>query len=818
MFQNYFKMAWRNLLKNKGFSLINIFGLAIGVACCLLIMLYVANELSYDRWNPNADRIVRAAADIKFGGTHYQMATTGSVVGPDSGAELPEVESWCRIRQYGSFLVKPDGEGQQNIREEYVLTADSTFFELFPVGVIEGSAENCLTEPNTMAISRSRAEKYFESAQAAIGQTLIFDNEDRWRVTAVYEDMPRNTHFRADLIMSMNGNREVATDPPYWASNNNFHNYLLLHEDADLEAFRAKFAAFSREKIAVTAQQLMGISVEEFEASGQYARIYLQDLQDIHLHSDLNVELAPNGSIKYVWIFGLIAAFVLIIACINFMNLSTARSADRAKEIGVRKVMGSRRSSLIGQFLSESTLLAALAVVLAIGIAVVALPEYQELADRELSMPWGSPLFWLSLVGTVGVVGLLAGSYPAFFLSAFDTLKVLRGQIKSRSKGLSFRSVLVVFQFVTSATLILATLFVFKQLNYIQSKKVGFNRDQVIIVNDAYALGSQANTFKEEMLKHPAIESATVSSYLPVPSHRSDQTFSKARSFSTDNSVNMQQWRVDENYLNTLGMELAEGRNFDLAQRLDSSAVILNEAAAKLFGFDDPIGKKIYTLTDSPGGTPRPEDFEELTVIGVVQDFHWASMRENIGALSLRLSPSQSYISFRYKGGETEAVISALENQWQKMAPDQPFSNRFLDSAFADMYVAEQRIGRIAGVFALLSILVSCLGLFGLASYATEQRTKEIGIRKVLGASVPGIVGLLSKDFLKLVGVALIIAIPLVIYGMNKWLEDFAFRISLDWGVFILAAIIVLLIAFLTVSVQGVKAALSNPIKSLRSE
>lgn len=818
MFKNYFKMAWRNLLKNKGFSFINIFGLAIGVACCLLIMLYVANELSYDRWNPQADRIVRPVADIKFGGMHFQMATTASVVGPECGAELPEVASWCRFRRYGSFLVKPDGDGRQNIREEHVLTADSTFFEVFPLEVIEGNAQKCLKEPNTVAISRSRAEKYFASVQAAIGETLILDNDDRWRVTAVYEDMPVNSHFRADLLLSMNGNREVASDPPYWASNNNFHTYLLLHEGTDPEAFEEKFNAFSRDKIALAAQQLLGISVEEFEASGQHARIYIQHLKDIHLYSDLNVELAPNGSIRYVWIFGLIAAFVLLIACINFMNLSTARSADRAKEIGVRKVMGSRRSSLVGQFLSESTLLAALAVVLAVAIAVIVLPQYRVLADRDLSMPWGAPLFWLSLVGTVGIVGLLAGSYPAFFLSAFDTIKVLRGQISSRSKGLSFRSVLVVFQFVTSVTLILATLFVFKQLNYIQSKKLGFSKEQVIIVNDAYALGSQARTFKDEMLKHPAIEEATMSGYLPVPSNRSDQTFSKTRGFGTDNSVNMQHWRIDENYMSTLGMELTDGRNFDPAQKLDSSAVILNQTAAGLFGFDDPIGKKIYTLEGNPEGQPKPEDFVELTVIGVVENFHWASMRENIGALCLRLAPSQTYISFKYQGSETESVISALQNQWQEMAPDQPFSHRFLDTAFADMYTAEQRVGRIAGVFALLSILVSCLGLFGLASYATEQRTKEIGIRKVLGASVSGIVGLLSKDFLKLVGVALIIAIPLVIYGMNKWLEDFAYRISLDWGVFILAGIIVLLIAFLTVSVQGVKAALSNPIKSLRSE
>jgi putative ABC transport system permease protein len=818
MIRSYFKMAWRSLRKNKGFSFINIFGLAIGVACCLLILLYVGNELSYDKWNPNVDRIVRPASDIKFGGNHFQMAVVGSIIGPDCGEALPEVQSWVRFRQYGGYLVKRDGEGRQNINEPDVLTVDSTFFEVFPLDMVEGNALTCLTQPNTMAISRSRAEKYFATTQQAIGQTLILDNRDRWQITAVYEDMPVNSHFRADLLLSMNGNEEVANDPTLWAMNNNFHTYFLLRPGTDVAAFKDKFNEFSREKVGQTAQQLLGISQEEMEASGQYARFYLQDLKDIHLYSDLNVELAPNGSIKYVWIFGAIAAFILLIACINFMNLSTARSADRAKEIGVRRVMGSRRSALISQFLSESTLLAALAVVLAIGLAWAALPWYAELADRDLSMPWSAPLFWLSLIGTIGVVGLLAGSYPAFFLSAFDTIKVLKGQMGGKRKGAGFRSVLVVFQFVTSASLIIATLLVFKQLNYIQNKKLGFDKSQVVILNGAYALGDKSKTFKEELLKHPAVQEATVSSYLPVPSSRSDQTYSKARSFQADNSVNMQTWRVDEDYVSTLGMEMTAGRNFDIRQSTDSAGVILNETAARLFGYDDPIGKKIYYMESNPDGAPSAEDFGELTVIGVVKNFHWASMRENIGALCLVLQPSNGLISFRYDATETDAVLAELERQWRTMAPDQPFSYRFMDESFAQMYQAEQRVGSIAGIFALLSVFVSCLGLFGLASYATEQRTKEIGIRKVLGASVAGIVGLLSKDFLKLVGIALVIAIPLAFYGMNQWLADFAYRIPMDWGLFVLAGVAVLIIAFFTISIQSVKTALTNPIDSLRNE
>lgn len=818
MIYNYFKMAWRNLLKNKGFSFINIFGLAIGVACCLLIFLYVGNELSYDRWNPNAERIVRPVTEVLFGGNHDKMAETGSIVAPEAAKELPEIQSWCRFRNYGGYLVKRDGEGQQNLREQHALTVDSTFFQLFPVPLLEGDPIKCLTQPDVVAVSRRTAEKYFASTQAAMGQTLVLNNGQRRQISAVYENIPDNTHFRADLLLSMVGNNDIKNDAPLWGSSNNFHSYFLLRPGTDLDAFDEKFNALAREKIGILIRQMLGVSQEEFETTGQFARMELQQMADIHLYSDRNNELAPNGSIKYVWIFSAIAAFILLIACINFMNLSTARSADRAKEIGVRKVMGSRRTALIGQFLSESTLLAALAVVLAVVIALIALPEYQRLAGLELKMPWAAPMFWLSLLGTVLLVGLLAGSYPAFFLSAFDVVKVLKGKKVRERKGLNFRSVLVVFQFMTSASLIIATLFVFKQLNFIQNKKLGFEKSQVLILDNTYVLGDQIAVFKEEILKQPAVQMATVSSFLPVPSARSNTTFSKNRSFDTGNSIFMQYWPVDEDYLNTLGMELVAGRNFDPNRDNPDEVIILNETAARVFGEESPVGKKLYTLTANPSGSPSPEDFAELTIIGVIKNFHWASMRENIGTLCLRMGRSTGSISFRYQGGETEGVIATMEAQWKRMVPDQPFSYRFLDESFAEMYASEQRVGKIAAVFALLSILVSCLGLFGLASYAIEQRTKEIGIRKVLGASVTGIVGLLSKDFLKLVAIALIIALPLAFYGMNRWLEDFAYRIELDWSLFALAGAGVLFIALLTISVQSIKTALTNPIKSLRSE
>lgn len=820
MFQNYIKIALRSLRKNKAFTFINIAGLAIGAACCMLILLFVAHELSYDRWNPNAERIFRPTADIKFGGSEFKLAVVGSIVGPEAMQALPEIQAFCRFRQYGSFLVKRDGLGQPNIREMEVLTVDSSFFEVFPVKLLEGDPLKCLTQPNSVAISKSRAEKFFGSAQLALGQTLVLDNRNRWQVSAVFEDLPAATHFKADLLLAMNGNQEVKEDPTLWATSNNFQTYFLLRKGADTEAFKAKFSALSKTKIAETAQRMMGTTIEEFEKTGQYARLQLQWLPDIHLHSDLTVELQPNGNIQYVWIFSAIAAFILIIACINFMNLSTARSAHRAREIGVRKVLGSHRAALIRQFLSETTLLAGMAMALAVLITALALPWFSDLTTRPMAMPWGQPLFWVSIVGSVGIVGLLAGIYPAFFLSAFDAIKVLKSQVSAKAGGGRLRSALVVFQFSTAIVLIIATALVYQQLNFIQHKKLGFQKEQVLIIEDAYALGDNIQAYRQEILKHPAVESASISGFLPVPSNRSDNTFSKIREFREDQSVNMQNWRVDKDYLKTLGLEIKSGRFFDPeAHPSDSTAIVLNERAAELFGYaDQPIGQKVYGVNGRVNGQPKPEDFVAYNVIGVVRNFHFSSLRDNIGALSFQLGDSRGSMTVRYKATESKALIAAIEREWKAKAPDQPFSFRFLDDAFARMYEAEQRIGTIAGIFAILAVLVSCLGLFGLAAFTAEQRTKEIGIRKVLGASLGGIIGLLSRDFLKLVMIAILVAIPLAWYVMQQWLEDFAFRIEIKWWVFALTGIVAVVIAILTVGYQSVKAALANPVKSLRSE
>lgn len=818
MFKNYLKIAFRHLWKHKGFSFINIAGLAIGLTCFLLISLFVAHELSYDRWNPQVERIVRPYSDIKFGGSEMHMAVSGAVIGPDVAREMPDVQAFCRLRDYGTYLVRRDGEMQQNFEEREILTADSSFFEVFPLPILAGNSKTCLQEPNTIAISKSKAEKYFGTVQMAMGETLILDNRQKCKITAVYEDMPTNNHFDADFLIAMNGNREVDQASPLWATSNNFHTYFLLRPGTDVEKFKAKFDAFSEQKIAETAKMMMNLSIEEFEATGQYARYTLQDVTDIHLYSDLDVELAANSSIQYIWVFGAIALFVLFIACINFMNLTTARSANRAKEIGVRKVLGGLRANLVSQFLSETVLLTVIAVILAVGFSALLLPWFNELSARELAMPWGSFGFWLSLAIGTSLVGLLAGSYPAFFLSAFNTIKILKGQMVGKSKGGGLRSALVVFQFTTSIVLIVGTMLVYKQLNYIQDKKLGFQKDQVIIVDNAYTLGDKVEVYREEVKKEPGIQSVTVSSYLPVPSSRSNTTFVTSREFRQDNAINMGQWRVDFDYLETLGLEMVNGRFFDRSFATDSSAIILNETAAAILGWDDPIGQRLYLPTENVTGQPNPEDFDEYTIVGVVKDFHWESLRENIGALSLMIGRSTAHVSCKFSAAESASVVKALEAHWKKLSPNQPFSYRFMDNSFSSMYEAEQQIGSIALTFSLLAIFISCLGLFGLASFTAEQRTKEIGIRKVLGANTPQIVQLLSRDFLRLVFIALLIATPIAWYSMQQWLQDFAYRIEINWWVFVLAGLAAVLIAILSVSFQSVRAALANPVDSLRGE
>jgi putative ABC transport system permease protein len=804
MLKNYLKIGWRNLLKNKGFSIINITGLAAGLACFILIALYVADELSYDRYNEKADRIYRVNADINIGGNKLHLAVNSDPMGATLKKDYPQVEEYTRFyNSSGSKLIK---KGSQYINEDKVVHADSTLFNVFTLPAIMGDTKTALNEPNTVVITSSAAKKYFGSTEV-VGKTIEADKTP-YKVTAVIQDIPHNSHFNFDFIFSM---KNVNYG---WGNflSHNFQTYIVLRKGTDYKAFEKNFPQVIDKYCLPQAKQFMRISsMDEFVKAGNKLEYSLMPLTDIHLKSDRYPELGVNGNMQYVYIFGAVAVFVLLIACINFMNLSTARSASRAKEVGIRKVLGTERKSLISQFLIESTIMVIISLLLALLIAILVLPYFNNIAAKSLSIRnLLDPKILPFLLLLPFVVGLLAGFYPAFFLSGFQPLSVLSGRSSGGLKKSSLRSILVVFQFATSIILIIGTVVVFRQLGYIQTKNLGFNKDQVLIINTS-ALGKNATAFKNEILGLPGVRSGTMSSFLPVSnSSRNDNTFSKEAVMNSQNSVSMQRWSIDYDYIKTLDMQIVKGRNFSKDFGSDSAAMILTETTAKLFGFDDPIGKKVYT---SDGAKAFP-----YTVIGVVKDFHFESLRQSIGPLCMLLERSTGLTSFKVDTKNIQQMVKHVEGKWKAIAPGMPFFYSFLDQDFDKMYRAEQRIGKTAISFAVLAILIACLGLFGLATYMAEQRTKEIGIRKVLGASISTLVGMLSKDFLKLVLISFCIAVPVAWWAMSKWLQDFAYRVSIGWWIFLLAGTLALLIALITVSFQAIKTAMANPVKSLRSE
>lgn len=806
MFKNYLKVALRNFWKNKTFSLINIVGLAIGLCCFLLIAVYVLDELSYDRFHEKADRIYRVNSDIRFGGNELSIPQTSDMMGASLKGDYPQVEEYTRLyTNSGNKLVK---KGSEYINEFRVAHADSTFFALFTYPAIAGNTKTALDQPNTVVITESTAKKYFGTSDV-LGKTIETNDDSStiYKVTAVIHDMPRNGHFNFDFLFSM---KNVGYQWGQYLSHN-FNTYLLLKKGTDFRAFEKKFPQYIDKYVVPQARQYMQInSIQEFEKAGNKIVYTLTPLTDIHLRSDRSFEISPSGNIQYVYIFSAIALFILLLACINFMNLTTARSANRAREVGIRKVLGTQRKNLLLQFLTESTLMVFFSLVIAIGLTYFVLPLFNNVSGKTMSMSiLFSPLVLPLLVALPLFVGLLAGSYPAFYLSFFKPIEVLKGQLSSARGNGRLRSTLVVFQFATAIVLIVGTMVVYSQLNYIRLKDLGFKKDQVLIVNDAYALNGKIESFKNEMLQQPGVAGGTISSYLPVSqSSRNDNSYSRDAVMDSKNGFNMQSWTIDYDYLKTMGMEIKSGRNFSKDFGTDTSAVIINETAAKFLNHTDPIGKKIYSLGSN----------SSYTIIGVVKNFNFESLHKTVGPLAFFLGRSSGLVSFKVKAANIPAILKTVEGKWKAMAPGMPFSYRFMDDSFAEMYQSEQRAGKIALIFSVLAIVIACLGLFGLATFIAEQRTKEIGIRKVLGANVAGIVGLLSRNFVRLVFIAFVIATPVAWWVMSKWLQDFEYRIQLSWWIFLLAGLAALLIALFTVSFQAIKAAVANPVKNLRTE
>ena len=807
MIKNYLKVAWRNLARNKTFSIINIAGLAIGLSCFLLIALYVLDELSFDHFNKKADRIYRINSDIRFGGSDLKLPVTSDMMGQVLKKDYPQVEQYTRIYTNGPLLVKKDNEF---ISEPNVAWADSTLFDVFTLPALAGDTRTALNEPNTVVITESTAKKYFNTTDA-IGKVLETNDEAKtdYKITAVIKDIPHNSHFNRDMIFSMDN---VHYNWGQYVSHN-FFTYLVLKKGVDYKEFEKNFKQYINKYVLPQAEQFMRISsMDEFEKAGNKLVYSLIPLKKIHFQNDRNFDLSPPGSMQYVYIFSAIALFILLIACINFMNLTTARSANRAREVGIRKVLGTVKKSLMMQFLIESILMVTISLIIAIGLASLVLPLFNNVATKSMTLQsLFSPIILPLLLVLPLVVGLLAGSYPAFYLSAFKPILVLKGQLSGKKSG-GLRSSLVVFQFAISIILIIGTIIIYGQLHYIQNKNLGFNKDQIIIINNTYTLKNNVNAFKNEMLKEHGVISGTLTGFLPVNSSRNDITLSSEPVMTSKTGLSIQVWGIDPDYIKTMGMQILKGRNFSRDFGTDSSAVILNETAVALFGLKDAPGKKIYNLH------LETNKLEAMNVIGVVKNFHFASLRENIGPLAFVLRENTSMASFKVAAASIPSVLKAAEAKWKSMAPGMPFSYQFMDEAFADMYRSEQRVGTIALVFSIIAIFIACLGLFGLASFIAEQRTKEIGIRKVLGASVNGIIQLLSKNFLKLVLIAFVISAPLAWWLMHRWLQDFAYRIHIGWWVFALSGVAAALIALFTVSFQAIRAAITNPVKSLKTE
>ena len=810
MFKNNLKIAWRSLKKHPFFTFLNIFGLAIGMAGGILVSLYIYDELSYDKMFVDADRLYRVNADLKFGGNIRNFAVVTAPMADAVKSDIPEVELTTRFRTVGSMLLKKTGS-VVNAKEIHATYVDDTFFSMFGIDLLAGDPTSALKNPNTLVLTKTAAKKHFD-IDNALGQTLVLNNGDTYTVTGVIEDFPKNSFLRDyGVFMSMKGYGDA------WGTNwagNNYQTYIKLTPGTAANDIQARLQAIVGRYVIPGIQEVFpGITEEQLIASGSYLNFSTIALKDIRLHSNRSAEMNPNNSIQNVYILFFIALFLIVLASVNFMNLSTAGSLKRAKEVGIRKTLGSNKGALRVQFLTESGLIALGSITLAIFLAWGVMPFFNQLSDKSLGIPFVQPLFWGCVLLATVLLGLLSGSYPAFFMSKFVPVKVLKGSGGSNVGGAKVRNALVVFQFAISVFLIISTLVVYQQLRFIQSKDLGFSKDQVLLINDAYAAGDQLQSFKQQVKQLGGVQNASLSSFYPTPSNRSDETFNREGALGGEHSISMQDWEVDYDYVSVMGLEILSGRDFDRSFGTDSTAVIINEAALKLFGMkpEEALGMRITKVMEE-GNTSFS------TVIGVVKDFHFRSLRDDIDALSMSLGNYANGMAVKLSAGDFGATIAQIEDIWKQVAPGQPFSYNFLDEAFNYTFQSVRRLGLIFVVFTILSILIACLGLFGLATFNAERRIKEIGVRKVLGASVGQITYRLTTDFLKMVGIAILISLPIGWYVMDKWLEDFSYRIEIGFEIFALAAFLAIMVAVLTISYQSIKAALVNPVKSLRTE
>ncbi|TAG19381.1 MAG: ABC transporter permease [Cytophagia bacterium] len=805
MIRNYLKIAIRNLVRNKVYSFINIFGLSVGLATCLLIMLYIFDEISYDKHHRDVSQLYRVAQQIK----DEKWAGTVAPIAQGLRNDFAEIEQVARILKFPNIdkmLLKND-KNQQQFYENNGMYADANFFEIFTYDFKFGDSQTALNQPNTMVISEDVAQKLFgnESPINKVVSVEIPYGKTNYSVKGVFKNTQNKSHINAHYFLSMENDDlgQWVKNQTNWSNNSIFHTYLKLKKGTNPTAFEAKLPSFYQRNGGV-----------DMKAAGVTKSLFLQPLQDIYLRSAIGNEISTNSSMTYLYILGSIAAFLLLIACINFMNLSTARSEKRAKEVGVRKVMGANKNGLIGQFLGESLMMCLIALVVSLITLTLFLPVFNSFSQKNIIL-FQKPILVLWIAGLTAITGLLSGLYPALYLSSFKSISVLKGKLFNSISVVFIRKGLVVFQFAISVTLILAAIVIWQQLDLIRNKDLGFNKNQQLIL--PFQSRTSANNYvalKNEITQNTKIISATAGTSYPSIELMEDHLF-YAEGKTLDDKVDIGFVRANEGYLETLGYKLLYGRSLSKNMTADSNTIILNETAIKQLGYESEtaVGKMIYFEADNQRFSKQ--------IVGVMKDFNFRSLHSDItpyGIVRLGSNEQPNYFIANLQRGDFASTIAEVEKIWEKINPETPFEYFFLDQEFQKVYEKEARTAGIIFYFTLITIFIACLGLFGLATFTAEQRTKEIGIRKVLGASILQITILISKDFLKLVMIAFVIASPIAYYFMDKWLADFAYRITISWWVFALAGVATISIALITVSWHSIKAALANPVKSLKTE
>jgi len=805
MLKNYFKVAWRSLMRNKAYSIINVTGLAVGITCCVLISLYVKDELSYDRYHAQADniyRVIHAYRDVQADEklpppSPEDFQVWGNApIGPALAADFPQIRSLVQFTSPTDYLLEYQ---DKRLEISNIPFMDSSAFDVFSWKMLAGDPHTALKAPYSIVLTKSVAKKLFGNSNP-VGQGLRVDNKNSYTVTGVMEDVPSNSQFTFNGLISMNTFRQLRNEVFGWWGYIDFYTYFVLDPRADISSLQRRSNSFIKRHMPGSKEGSYIIGFERFT--------------DAYLHSQAGRQPGVTGSLSNVYIFSVIAIFILFIACINFMNLATARSMERAKEVGVRKAVGAYQQGLISQFLTESVVISLAATLLAVGLILIALPPMRNITGKPF--PYEDLLSWKALpvlIITPLAVGILAGSYPAWVLARFKPALVLKGKFDASGKGVMLRKGLVVLQFTLSIALIASTVIVFTQLDHLRKHSLGFRQDQMLVVDDGgdQEVNKRIETVKAAFLRNPAVLMAAASRAVPGEFFPNAYTQIESRTgemLHFDPAL----YEIDFDFIPAYEMKMAAGRAYSRDFPADAEkSLVINEAAAKLWGYNNPsdiVGKRF----DQWG--------RKGTVIGVVKDFNYQSLHHKVEPLALRMAPPEviNRISLRVKADHLSQTIKELERTWRELVPYRPFAYSFMDQSFNQQYQQDQRFGQVFTAFAFLTIFIACLGLFGLATYATEQRIKEIGIRKVLGASVTNIVGLLSSGFVKLVGLAFLIATPLAWWGMDKWLQGFAYRVDIQWWIFALAGTLAIVIALFTVSYQAVRAALMNPIRSLRSE